>query len=484
MPLPDDEILFTWNGQTVPARPGDSVAEALLRAGHRRLAGTRKRQRPLGLSGSFMQGVMASVDGVPNVRLDQRPAAPGLAVVRQSCWPSPRLDLLGLLRWLPERWVRSGFEHPRWLPGGSRRFDRWERLLALLAGGGRLPLDAARAAVPPGEAIACDRLVVGGGPAGIAAASAAAAAGRRTVLVTRGAALGRTAEAMGEAVPPLHPAVDLRLAHEACAAYRGGGLVLAAPLGDGPALAIGCGELVLAAGRRSMPPLVPGNALPGVIEAALALRLAARMPAALGPTVVVGTAAREAVARRLRLLGVAVVAVAPVAALSAIRGRGEVTGVVLGRPLACRSVVHAGPWRGEGDLAFQAASAGELRLLAGTPPPSLQVVGAAAGPEEEPIPFAGAAARAADVCPCMDVTAGEILDALAEGVVHVEELKRQTGCGMGPCQGFPCWELMAAILAATLGDAAAADRPSRRGPRRAITVAQAAGLAGIVEPLR
>jgi hypothetical protein len=199
---------------------------------------------------------------------------------------------------------------------------------------------------------------------------------------------------------------------------------------------------VLATGKRSMPPLVPGNALPGVMEAAAALQLAQRAPEALGPTLVIGTAARERVARRLRLLGVAVVGVAPAAALSAVRGRGEVEAADLERRIACRSVVHAGPWRSEGDLAFQAASDGELRLAPGTPPAMLSVVGAAAAPDE-PVSFAGAAARRADVCPCMDVTAGEILDALAAGIVHAEELKRRTACGMGPCQGFPCWKAMA-----------------------------------------
>jgi NADPH-dependent 2,4-dienoyl-CoA reductase/sulfur reductase-like enzyme len=230
----EGRIVFTWNGRPVAATPGDSVAEALARAGHRRLACSRKRHRPLGLSGSFVQGAVARVDGVPNVRLDHLPAAAGLTVERQHAWPSPRLDLLALLRLLPERWVRGGFEHPRWLPGGSRRFQAWERLLALLAGGGSLSTATERAAIPPGQAVSCDRLVVGGGPAGVAAANAAAAAGLRTLLVSRGAALARTAAALGEPAPELHPAVGRRLSHDACAVYRGGALVVAAPLLDGP----------------------------------------------------------------------------------------------------------------------------------------------------------------------------------------------------------------------------------------------------------
>jgi bacterioferritin-associated ferredoxin len=483
MPVPEDRFRFSWNGAAVEAEPGDSIADTLARAGHRALACTRKRHRPLGLSGSFVQGCMARVDGIPNVRLDQRAAAPGLRVERQNAWPSPRLDLLRLLRFAPARLVRGGFEHPRWLPGGTRRFQAWERLLAFLAGEGTLSPAVGSPPIPAGRHLACDRLVVGGGPAGIAAANEAAAAGLAAVLVTRGAGLAQTAIAFGEPAPALDPRVDLRLGHEACAAYRGGQVLVAAPLADGPALAIDSRELVLATGKRSLPPLVPGNALPGVLEATTALHLAARAPAALSPALVVGTGLQERVAGRLRLLGVTVAGVAPLSALRAVRGRGAVAAAMLDRPVACRSVVHAGPWRSDPNLAFQAASDGVDRLRPGARPGPVQVVGAAAAPDE-PVPFGGQPARGADVCPCMDVTAGEILDALAAGVGHVEELKRQTACGMGPCQGFPCWELMGAVVGSTLGAAAAADRPSQRGPRRAITVAQAAGLAGIVEPLQ
>ena len=81
----------------------------------------------------------------------------------------------------------------------------------------------------------------------------------------------------------------------------------------------------------------------------------------------------------------------------------------------------------------------------------------------------------------MDVTVGEIRDLVDEGVTHVEELKRLTGCGMGPCQGFPCWDLLAAALAAITGEPAASfGHPSYRPPRGALSVAQAAGLADLV----
>jgi bacterioferritin-associated ferredoxin len=83
----------------------------------------------------------------------------------------------------------------------------------------------------------------------------------------------------------------------------------------------------------------------------------------------------------------------------------------------------------------------------------------------------------------MDVSVGEIRDLVESGVTHVEELKRLTGCGMGPCQGFPCWDLLAAALAEITGEPAASfGHPSYRAPRGALSVAQAAGLADLVTP--
>jgi hypothetical protein len=85
----------------------------------------------------------------------------------------------------------------------------------------------------------------------------------------------------------------------------------------------------------------------------------------------------------------------------------------------------------------------------------------------------------------MDVTAGELARHVESGETDVEVLKRLTACGMGPCQGTPCWDVMAAYLAAlTERPVETFGRPSYRDPRRALTVAQAAGLDGLVEPER
>jgi bacterioferritin-associated ferredoxin len=464
-------IELLWNGATLEARAGDTVAEALARSGIWAIAATRKRHRPLGLSGCFVQGVLADVDGTPNVRLDRIEARTGMRVTAQSTWPGPRLDLLQAARLIPEKCVRGGFEHPRSLPSGTWRFERWEKALSFLAGEGTLPAAFPGVTVVPGAKRKADAVVVGAGRSGKREAAALAASGKSVILISRSG----DREGLPDQVVTL-------FAHEAFGVYRAGRLVAAAPFDPAMgATVIETAELVLATGKRSCPPVVPGNDLPGVMDAATALRLAAR-GVDIGRALVVGTGRESAVAAQLEKAGVSIAAAAPLAVLERIVGRSHVRAADIGRRVACEAVVHAGPWIGDPNLAFQACAQGELRLAAGPMPAHVRIVGSASAPDE-PVHVCNLKdARLASICPCMDVMGAEILDLLAGGITHVEEIKRQTGCGMGPCQGLPCWELLRALLGRATSGRLGADRPSHRPPRAALTVAQAAGLADLVEP--
>ncbi len=55
------------------------------------------------------------------------------------------------------------------------------------------------------------------------------------------------------------------------------------------------------------------------------------------------------------------------------------------------------------------------------------------------------------VCRCEDVTRAEIEDALDQGARDVNQLKSWTRCGMGPCQGRVCGDVVAGIVAARVG---------------------------------
>lgn len=52
------------------------------------------------------------------------------------------------------------------------------------------------------------------------------------------------------------------------------------------------------------------------------------------------------------------------------------------------------------------------------------------------------------VCRCEDVTLADVESALEQSLESVEEVKRYTGLGTGPCQGKECLSALAGILCA------------------------------------
>lgn len=50
------------------------------------------------------------------------------------------------------------------------------------------------------------------------------------------------------------------------------------------------------------------------------------------------------------------------------------------------------------------------------------------------------------ICRCEDVTLSELDHAIALGMTTIEELKRYTGFGTGPCQGKECLSTLAREL--------------------------------------
>ncbi len=55
------------------------------------------------------------------------------------------------------------------------------------------------------------------------------------------------------------------------------------------------------------------------------------------------------------------------------------------------------------------------------------------------------------LCRCEDVTLKDVEDSIAHGYADIEEVKRYTGFGTGPCQGKECHALIAALIAAESG---------------------------------
>ena len=55
------------------------------------------------------------------------------------------------------------------------------------------------------------------------------------------------------------------------------------------------------------------------------------------------------------------------------------------------------------------------------------------------------------ICRCEDVTREMILKCIADGYETIDEIKRVTRAGMGPCQGRTCRQLIAAELSRHYG---------------------------------
>ena len=73
------------------------------------------------------------------------------------------------------------------------------------------------------------------------------------------------------------------------------------------------------------------------------------------------------------------------------------------------------------------------------------------------------------LCRCEDVTAGDVERAIATGFTDLEEVKRYTGFGTGPCQGKECLRHVALTIARLTGRDPAAIAPFTSRPPLAPT---------------
>lgn len=82
------------------------------------------------------------------------------------------------------------------------------------------------------------------------------------------------------------------------------------------------------------------------------------------------------------------------------------------------------------------------------------------------------------MCRCEDVTLDEIRDLIARGYTTMEEIKRITRCGMGPCQGRTCRQLVLAEIARATGkDIASVAPPRFRPPTKPVRLGAGVRLA-------
>lgn len=540
-------LSFTFDGKTVPAIQGDTVASALLASGQRIVGRSFKYHRPRGFwgVGSEEPNGIADVEGAqhrPNVQMTLEPAADGLTLRSINGHPSAEHDRMAFLdhfaRFIPAAFYYKTFMLPDW--------HLFEPRIRAMAGLGRLDPEAQGFGPTAPINATCDVLVVGAGPAGLSVARTEAKAGRKVILCDEGMQPGgsllyRPARIDGQegrewvaAMVAELTALGVRILTRTTAFGRYDhaliGLAEAQPNGAAHRIwRVRAAETVLAAGsiERSLP--FANNDLPGVMSAEAGLHYLNRLGVAVGRRVVIATTNGTAydTARALQEVGAEVtlldlrdrasvnqqpfrVVVGQMIETALGRRQVEAVRLVSGEQIEADTVLVSGGHTPSVHLYSQAQ--GKLRwdeglqaFLPGTSVDGLRVIGAAAGMFDLYRILPGQGIEAATyggttaVWPKPkakgriwldmqnDVTAKDVELAHRENLTSVEHLKRYTTLGMANDQGktsnLPGLALMAELTGRTIPETGTT---TYRPPFTPVPLASFAGLrAGqLMNPVR
>jgi glycine cleavage system aminomethyltransferase T/NADPH-dependent 2,4-dienoyl-CoA reductase/sulfur reductase-like enzyme len=188
-----ETLTFTFDGVSYKARPGDTLAAALLANGVGLVGRSFKYHRPRGIMAAGVEEPNALVTvgesgrTEPNTRATDLFVYDGMVATSQNRWPNLNHDA-GALLGLVSRALPAGFYYKTFF-GPAKRWLRYEALIRRAAGLGHAPTERDPDRFSQRAAF-CDLLVVGAGPAGLTAALEAAESGARVLLVEQDAILG------------------------------------------------------------------------------------------------------------------------------------------------------------------------------------------------------------------------------------------------------------------------------------------------------
>ncbi|OHV75490.1 sarcosine oxidase subunit alpha [Ensifer sp. LCM 4579] len=186
---------FTFDGRTLAALEGDTVASALLANDIHLVGRSFKYHRPRGILSAGAEEPNALLDvsrdaarRQPNVRATVQEVFDGMKVSSQNRWPSLSFDVGGFNNFLSP-FFAAGFYYKTFMWPKAAWHALYEPFIRRAAGLGVTPTEAD----PDHYAsryVHCDVLVVGAGVAGLAAALAAAKAGAKVILCDEQAEVG------------------------------------------------------------------------------------------------------------------------------------------------------------------------------------------------------------------------------------------------------------------------------------------------------
>ncbi|OCO98090.1 MULTISPECIES: sarcosine oxidase subunit alpha [unclassified Ensifer] len=178
---------FTFDGRTLTALEGDTVASALLANGIHLVGRSFKYHRPRGILSAGAEEPNALMDvsrdaarRQPNVRATVQEVFDGMKVESQNRWPSLAFDVGGFNDLLSP-FFAAGFYYKTFMWPKAAWHAIYEPFIRRAAGLGVAPTEADPDHYASRYAH-CDVLVIGAGVAGLSAALAAAKAGAKVII--------------------------------------------------------------------------------------------------------------------------------------------------------------------------------------------------------------------------------------------------------------------------------------------------------------
>jgi sarcosine oxidase subunit alpha len=271
---------FEFDGKTIRAEAGQTIAGALHAAGEHVVSRSFKYHRPRGLfcCTGRCPNCLCTVNGTPNVRICTVPAEAGMIVRPQNAWPSVEFDLLSIFdrfhKFMPVGFYYKMMYKPRWM------WPIWEKMIRRIAGLGNVDRRHGADGVYDKLNLFCDVTVVGGGWAGLHAALEAAQEGLSVTLIDDQPTLGGhmrydpdLADArLGEVVRRVeeHPAIQVWKSATVFGLYEDNYLGIQH---GKRMIRLRAREVIVATGGWERPLVFENNDLPGVMLASAAQRL-------------------------------------------------------------------------------------------------------------------------------------------------------------------------------------------------------------------